>query len=555
MEIIDWKKLFKPHILERGLDYYESELVKIERVNETGIEAFVEGTDQYSVRIVLQKGHVTDMDCDCPYAADGKYCKHMAAVLFAADDVETSEADLIVHRAEEEHAAALSAEEELSRAVSALSEEQLRNFLLEAALKHDDIRNRLLLRGKKVVEPSTKKLWQSDLRAISRSAAGRGGFIDYRNALDYTISLEEYLDETIAPLLENHLIMDAFELVGLVYTEVMKQDMDDSDGGTSSLISRCESYWEYLIPAPEADQKKMLDWFSEEIRKDTADLGEYFLLPVVYGNFTDPKLLPEIFSMIDRQIESASEFGLIKLVRDRISLMERMGMSAQEINAYKRRFWKYPFIRNQELDRLEAEEQWGQALALLEECEKLDEKEKYLLARYSERRVKILKKTGTKEAWLEALKRYVFSFPQREMTYIEELKATVSSEEWKKILPELFRNANTRDLRRKLQISEGLLEQMMSELEANNYPYEIREYEKELRKIYPERVRDLLLKMLDMDMRRAQTRSAYAEVAQSLKHLYGYPEGRKKAADLAASWRRDFSRRSAMKEELERVKL
>ena len=45
MEIADWKKLFAPHILSRGEEYYESELVEIEAMDEQSIEATVEGTD------------------------------------------------------------------------------------------------------------------------------------------------------------------------------------------------------------------------------------------------------------------------------------------------------------------------------------------------------------------------------------------------------------------------------------------------------------------------------------------------------------------------------
>ena len=33
MEIADWKKLFAPHILSRGEEYYESELVEIEAMD------------------------------------------------------------------------------------------------------------------------------------------------------------------------------------------------------------------------------------------------------------------------------------------------------------------------------------------------------------------------------------------------------------------------------------------------------------------------------------------------------------------------------------------
>ena len=33
MEIADWKKLFAPHILSRGEEYYESELVEIKAMD------------------------------------------------------------------------------------------------------------------------------------------------------------------------------------------------------------------------------------------------------------------------------------------------------------------------------------------------------------------------------------------------------------------------------------------------------------------------------------------------------------------------------------------
>ncbi len=95
----------------------------------------------------------------------------------------------------------------------------------------------------------------------------------------------------------------------------------------------------------------------------------------------------------------------------------------------------------------------------------------------------------------------------------------------------------------------------MTELEAGRFSYELRQYEKNLRKVFPERVRDLLLRQLDEEMRRASTRSAYASVARSVKQLYGYPEGWEKAAELAKGWRRVFPRRSAMLEELKKVKL
>ena len=141
------------------------------------------------------------------------------------------------------------------------------------------------------------------------------------------------------------------------------------------------------------------------------------------------------------------------------------------------------------------------------------------------------------------------------MTYVAELKQAMPEESWPNLLDRLFTNRNTQSLRRELQLSEGMLEQMMAELEAGTSRYELERYEKALRKVYPQRVRDLLLKLLDREMQSASTRNAYAGVIRSLKRLYGYPEGRKKAVELARSWREKYPRRSAMLDELLKAKL
>ena len=468
MEIVDWKTLFAPRILFRGEEYYESELVEIKAMNEQSIKATVEGTDTYSVEMILKNNRVVQMDCDCPYAADGNNCKHMAAVLFAAEgeDNENTKYSLVEYttkRAQEEQE---SRDTALAKAIGALSDEQMRLLLTNAAKKHSDIRDRLMLIGKNAVDPSVRKRWAADLRGISRRASDRHGFIDYYHASDYTVDLCTYLDEAIVPLLENRLVMDAFDLVGMVFAEAMSREMDDSDGGLSFVLSSCREYWEDLIPAQEANQKKMLDWFLSQIRRFSGDFGEDFLWPAVFELFTDPKLLPTVLALLDKRIESANEYAIEQLVTRRIRLMEQIGAAPQEVDAYRKRFWEKPFIRKQELDRLEAEKRWKEALELLRECEKIDAEKRHLLSEYSARRIRILKQSGPERVWLDALKRHIFGFPQRDMTYVSELKQAVPANQWPELLQQLFQNENTRGLRRELQLSEGMLEQMMSELEA-----------------------------------------------------------------------------------------
>ena len=274
MELSGWKKLFAPHILQRGLDYMESELVDIEDMDEQSIQATVQGTEPYTVEIRLQNGNVTQMSCDCPYAEEGNACKHMAAVLFAAEDAEDRDYDLLDFIIPEVQEKRKKQDEKLEQTIRALTEEQLRAFLLDAARSHSEIRDRLLFIGKKSVAPSVRKRWEWELQRISREAGDRHGFINYEHASGYVTELSLFLDRTIAPLLENRMIADAFDLVGMVYMEGMTSRIDD-DGDLQFLAGECHGYWKELIADPEADQEKMFAWFQAAMRRLDEGDGVY----------------------------------------------------------------------------------------------------------------------------------------------------------------------------------------------------------------------------------------------------------------------------------------
>ena len=69
-------------ILQRGLNYFRKGYVTdVEEIGYGDYEATVEGSDLYTVHLHIEKGIVTEYDCDCPYD-QGPVCKHIAAVLF-----------------------------------------------------------------------------------------------------------------------------------------------------------------------------------------------------------------------------------------------------------------------------------------------------------------------------------------------------------------------------------------------------------------------------------------------------------------------------------------
>ena len=545
-----WKKLFSPQILSRGWEYYDAELVTIDSMDEEYIEATVEGTEPYEVTIVLENGSVRDMSCSCPYAADGKNCKHMAAVLYTV--AEEKDEDYLSAYKEQADAE----KEKLEKELDSLTEEQLRALLLQAALRHQDVQDRIAWTGQKEAGAAAKKAWAEEIKRIAYEASDCDGFISYYRAREYEDSLLSFLYDTIDPLRENGLVMDAFELVGMVLFSALSQDIDDSDGELSSISSSCTNLWKKLIADPEADQKRMFRYLAGKLRQSKNDgFTREILISALSEYFTDESLLPDILALVDKQIGKASDYELPILIERRIELMKRMRLSPEEIHAYRQSFWKYPFIRRQELDEMEQEGRYMDALALLLICEDMDQKEPHLLAEYAKRRVQILEKSGPRLAYEEALKKYVFSFYQRDLTYILKLKEITAQDKWPGLREKLFQSPTTKWLRHEIQLSDGLIETLLQELEQEETPRDILKYEKELRKQFPERTRDLLLRLYREEMKTAGSRTAYADIIRDLKKLYGYPEGRAKVKSLALSWRKTYIRRTALLDELDKAGL
>lgn len=80
---MNWKSMFDYRILDRGYDYYANDFIEDMEVYPNKIVAKVIGNEVYDVEIELKNDSIESMYCSCPYAEDGKHCKHMAAVLFA----------------------------------------------------------------------------------------------------------------------------------------------------------------------------------------------------------------------------------------------------------------------------------------------------------------------------------------------------------------------------------------------------------------------------------------------------------------------------------------
>ena len=81
-----WHIGFEGPILGRGKTCFKDGAVVGLHRGAQAWEALVVGTKLYRVSVGIDRGNVTSLHCNCPYAKEGKRCKHMAALFYTLEN-------------------------------------------------------------------------------------------------------------------------------------------------------------------------------------------------------------------------------------------------------------------------------------------------------------------------------------------------------------------------------------------------------------------------------------------------------------------------------------
>ena len=536
-----WRECFEDRILERGEKYWRQGRVK--ELHEQGniVTAIVQGTEDYDVEIDLMDDMFDDADCTCPYAGDGNACKHMAAVLFA---VEAGEAQKTGH--DNKRGARVSWREALDQ----IGEQELRSLLAGMAAKDRALQERLILRATKELSAGQYDSWARHLERLARGAHDRDGFIEYDQAYDFCMSVCEFLHDTASDLIDEGLFLDAFRLACMVYEFIQGEEMDDSDGGTTEIVSCCEDIWTGMIQRAGAEEKEQMYGLLTERVPDDFGMVETVLLEADW----DMKQLQASLRSLDEAIrKGGSDQKLGWLVEQRRYLMERTGADKEQIQAYLARFHKLPAVRQRQIRDCIDQGDDRTAIALLQESKKLDGDEAGLVTRYCEQLAELYRKTGQTALYEQELRDLIFSCKTWKTEYVEQLKELTPAEQWPALFEQILRQPSMRYNAPALLAWDGQFQRLYELLSRAPRAEEVDRYESVLRSWSPEKTRDLYLLCLDRAMSLADGRSAYRKCIGYLRKLRTYPEGETAVSQAAKMWRETYPRRRAMLDELERA--
>ncbi len=157
-----WKKLFEQKIRSRGKEYAYN-CVADYMVDENGYSATVTGLKDYKVSV---SADYSNMSCSCPYANDGKHCKHMAAVLYYAELLEKQKKE----------------EERKANEKAARQEQRIR--LQEMKKQYGINLQQVLLRD---VQSVTE--WKKEINDLIKYFKNKEGYIGYWEADSFIVNL------------------------------------------------------------------------------------------------------------------------------------------------------------------------------------------------------------------------------------------------------------------------------------------------------------------------------------------------------------------------------
>ncbi len=553
-----WEYLFKTHILARGQDYYENGAVISLKRTETGYKATVEGGYNYEVEVEICDNEVVEMFCDCPYAEDGNYCKHMAAVLYEIEEKSAQTAREVREETSD-------IKTELENVIKNIDETEVRNMLLELALKDNSLQNHIFIKYADNISSIQMRRLKQEVEVIAWKYSDRSGYIDYYHAMDYINALETFLDENVQNLIDKNLIMPAFELTNEVFHTVGNQDIDDSDGGTTWIADRCYEYWKHiLVQATDEQRKQMFQWFKRHPKDYVIDFMEDYISDFLMDEFHDETMLREKMQMLDELIEHAGDksdcggwyssyYGYENNILKRLQIMKELNYSESEINEYRTKFRHFSAIRELEVREYLNKEEYNKAIETLEESKKLDREYARLVSKYSEQLIHIYQKTGQKEEYKKELIYQIFFCKQDNLENIKLLKAECDEEEWNTYQEQIVNSNSCIGIKLSFLEFEELYERLLETIVESGSIYTLDQYEKILKKKFPDIIRDTYVNYIRKQAERVCYRKAYKGLMTYMKKLVKYPGGKGLADQIAKEWKVIYRRRTAMMDELRKA--
>ena len=576
---MNWQKLFASHILERGYDYYCDGAVENIEIGRDDIRADVVGTEDYEVEISLNDGKVTDMYCSCPYAAGGNNCKHMAAVLYewTADIMDENEPEDTDNEDMDDDADAESMDlfepavtvcdyKKKSAAVEKLvtsAERDIVQAFLVSVLAED---KKLLLRFRNMVNKCATKEDVEDyfeqIDEIADRYLGRDHFINYYQAYDFMLELEEIIDKDVRRMIDNGSHISAFHVMNHIFVLLGNVDMDDSGGETSMLAEQIYQLWlELLTKVNAQDKRKMFIWFTTHMDGSVIDYLEEYIEQIIMEEFKEPEYEQDKLSFMEEMIEKAEkkdsgwsrDYAVGKWTVTYLKTLEEKNAPEDQLEEICKKYWNNSGVRRYYIDRYFEKKEYDRVLQVLDESIELDKAYRGQVLEYIQKKKEIYRLQGNKSAYIEQLWKLVLEQSAGDLDIYKELKAQYSEKEWLIKREELFKKLPPNAHIDRLYKEEKLYDRLLAYVLKSSGLYAVQSYENVLKKEYPKQILSKYQGEVNKMASCTGNRKHYADLVALLRRMKRIKGGSEIVETIVEEWKIKYRNRPAMMDELSKL--
>lgn len=576
---MNWQKLFASHILERGYDYYCDGAVENIEIGRDDIRADVVGTEDYEVEISLNDGKVTDMYCSCPYAAGGNNCKHMAAVLYewTADIMDEDEPEDTDNEDMDNDADAESMDlfepavtvcdyKKKSAAVEKLvtsAERDIVQAFLVSVLAED---KKLLLRFRNMVNKCATKEDVEDyfeqIDEIADRYLGRDHFINYYQAYDFMLELEEIIDKDVRRMIDNGSHISAFHVMNHIFVLLGNVDMDDSGGETSMLAEQIYQLWlELLTKVNAQDKRKMFIWFTTHMDGSVIDYLEEYIEQIIMEEFKEPEYEQDKLSFMEEMIEKAEkkdsgwsrDYAVGKWTVTYLKTLEEKNAPEDQLEEICKKYWNNSGVRRYYIDRYFEKKEYDRVLQVLDESIELDKAYRGQVLEYIQKKKEIYRLQGNKSAYIEQLWKLVLEQSAGDLDIYKELKAQYSEKEWLIKREELFKKLPANAHIDRLYKEEKLYDRLLAYVLKSSGLYAVQSYENVLKKEYPKQILSKYQGEVNKMASCTGNRKHYADLVALLRRMKQIKGGSEIVETIVEEWKIKYRNRPAMMDELSKL--